>query len=205
MKKTLLILALFAGTLVHAQTSTTSTRNKPIMTLGLKGGLNLANVESDIYPNSETRKGYHVGLLAHIHLSPHIALQPEATYSTQGFKQTISSGFEIKGKLDYVNVPVLFQYMYRGFRLETGPQAGFLVNAEGKYNNDREDQLRNNLKDVDFSWDLGASYLSVLGVGVSARYNYGINNINKSISAPGVTNTELSNRVWQFSLFYQFR
>lgn len=202
MKKTLLALALSVSIGCWAQN--TNTKSKPFAQFGIKGGVNLADVKTDLYPNHDFKLDFNAGLLAHIHLSSHLAVQPEVIYSRQGFKQQQSSNRDIDVKLDYVNIPVLVQYMYRGFRLETGPQIGFLVNAKAEANTGEEYKLKSNLKQTDFSWDIGASYLSALGLGVFARYDFGISNINKNIVTAGIQNDEMNNRVWQFGLFYQF-
>lgn len=180
-------------------------KDQPFVQFGLKAGVNLANVETKLYPGNENRVAYHAGGLAHIHLTRHLALQPEVLFSSQGFKQQISSSLELKAKFDYINIPVMFQYMYRGFRLETGPQLGFLVNAKGDYSDGTEDDLKDYLKSTDFSWDFGASYLTPYGLGVHARYNLGISNINEKLTTVGITDDEINNRVWQFGVFYQFR
>jgi hypothetical protein len=56
-----------------------------------------------------------------------LALQPEAVYSSQGAKYTVN-GAEHTLSLNYINIPLQIQYMFdNGFRLQTGPQAGFLA------------------------------------------------------------------------------
>jgi hypothetical protein len=206
--KNLFLLSFILFVSLNAIGQDNPTIQRPIATpveFGLKAGVNLANIESEIYSNRNSRIGFYAGGLAHIHLNQHLALQPEIVYSSQGFNQDISSGLELDFKTDYLNIPVLVQYMNSGFRLETGPQVGFLLTAKGKFTDNRvDDDLKSSLKTTDFSWVFGTSYLSNIGLGVSARYNLGITNINENITAPGVTNTEMNHRVWQFGLFYQF-
>ena len=55
------------------------------------------------------------------------------------------------------------------------------------------------MKKTDLGWALGFSYLSTSGLGVDARYNIGLSEVFK-----GRPN-DVTNRVWQFGLFYQFR
>jgi hypothetical protein len=203
MKKTPLALALFISIGCFAQNTTT--KAKPFPQFGIKGGVNLADVKTDLYPNHDFKLDFNAGLFAHIHLSPHLALQPEVVYSRQGFKQQQTSNREIDMKLGYINIPLLVQYMNRGFRLETGPQIGFLLNGKAKASTGEENKMKDYLKQTDFSWDIGASYLSVLGLGVFGRYDFGISDVNKNITVAGIQNNEMNNRVWQFGLFYQFR
>ncbi len=159
---------------------------------GLKGGVNLANVQTNT-TNTDLRTGWHAGALAHIHLSPAFALQPEVMYSAQGAK--LSNNVQ---KINYVNVPVLGQYMFgNGFRIQSGPQIGYLVSSKAKSGH-TEVNVTDAYKKADFSWSFGAGYVSRSGLGIDARYNLGINDISKN-------NSDVRNRVWQVGLFYQFR
>jgi maltoporin len=160
---------------------------------GIKAGLNSSSVKISDGEDFDSKVGFHVGGLAHIHIARHFAVQPEIMYSTQGGKD----GDE-KLKLNYVNIPVLAQYMFdEGFRLQTGPQLGFLTTAKQKIGNVEID-IKDDLSSIDFSWVFGASYLCRQGLGIDARYNLGISNISEDNSF------EARNRVFQVGLFYQF-
>ena len=165
---------------------------------GIKGGINVANIDIENGSDPNARVGIHLGGLAHIHLSEHFALQPELMYSNQGAERSTNNA-EFKTKLHYINIPVLLQFMTgSGFRLQTGPQLGVLMGARYKVN-DIETDIDDNYETPDFSWSFGASYVTRKGLGFDARYNHGISNIN---DAPGERYT---NRVFQFGVFYQFR
>lgn len=82
-----------------------------------------------------------------------------------------------------------------GLRLQTGPQMGFLTAAQYKGAGE-EATIKSSLKDTEFSWSFGASYLSRIGLGIDARYNLGLTDISK-------TSADIKNRVWQAGLFYQ--
>lgn len=203
MKKTPLALAFLISIGCFAQNTTT--KSTPFPQFGIKGGVNFADVKTDLYPNHDFKMYFNAGLFGHIHLNSHLAVQPEIVYSRQGFKQQQTSNREIDMSLNYINIPLMVQYMYRGFRLETGPQIGFLLNGKAKASTGEEYKMKDYLKQTDFSWDIGASYLSALGVGIFGRYDFGISNINKKVAVTGTQNNEMNNRVWQFGLFYQFR
>src|SRR5215203_1026961 len=98
---------------------------------GLKAGVNISDINWKVdNTNFDNRIGFHIGALAHIHLSPQWGLQPEVQYSTEGVKQQITSG-EYTWKTDYINIPVMIQYMFdNGFRIEAGPQLGLMVNSD---------------------------------------------------------------------------
>jgi len=162
---------------------------------GIKGGVNAANFKIEPSFNSDSRIGLHLGGLAHIHVSEHFALQPELMISGQG----ASYGDDREDKFTYLNLPVLAQVMFgEGFRLQTGPQVGWLLNAQSENGNEESD-IDDNFNRGDFAWSFGGGYLSKMGLGFDVRYNLGISNISEN------NNADVKNRVWQFGLFYQFR
>jgi hypothetical protein len=161
---------------------------------GLKAGYNSSSVQISDGADFDSKSGFHIGGLAHIHISEHFAVQPELVFSLQGGEKPNN-----KLKLNYVNIPVLAQYMIGdGFRLQTGPQFGFLVSAEQKIGNIEVD-IDDTFNSFDLSWAFGASYIFSSGIGVDARYNLGLNNISDD------SDFEAKNRVFQVGLFYQFR
>ena len=160
---------------------------------GIKAGVNLSGVDITNSDDFKSKAGLHIGGLAHIHINPHFALQPELVYSMQGGKDG-----NAKLNLNYINIPLLAQYMINdGFRLQTGPQLGFLTSAKSKVG-DVETSVKNDLSSTDFSWVFGIGYLFPSGFGMDARYNHGISNISDN------STYKAKNRVFQFGLFYQF-
>ncbi len=166
--------------------------------IGIKGGLNLYDVYNDNNVDYDYKAGFHAGLLAHIHLAKHFALQPEVVYSSQGAQYNFFNT-TTRFNLDYINVPVLFQLMFgNGFRLQVGPQVGFLINAKSKNNNYSFDH-RDDLTLVDVGAAAGMSYVTKIGLGFDARYVHGLTNINQN------TIVYSSNRGFQLGLFYLFK
>jgi hypothetical protein len=165
--------------------------------IGLKAGLNVSNLSNSSGYDMGSKLGFNGGLLAHIHLNPTLALQPEVVYSGQGAKYTVN-GTEHTLNLNYINIPVQLQYMFNnGFRLQTGPQVGFLASVKDKVGDGETGYFTSqDFKTVDFSWSAGLGYLSASGLGVDGRYNFGISNINN------VGTNVLKNNVFQIGLFY---
>jgi hypothetical protein len=169
---------------------------------GLKAGLNIADISSDAGTKFNNKLGLNAGLLAHIHLSPQFALQPEVVYSAQGGKYSYNPPLggveEHELGLDYINIPLNIQYMFdNGFRLQTGPQVGFLINVKDKYNGQETEFFNSDdFNNIDLSWTAGIGYLSQTGFGIDARYNFGLSNINE------VGTSKLKNNVIQIGLFY---
>ena len=143
MKKTILFaVAIILSHLLSAQ------RNN--VEWGIKGGVNAANFKIDPSFNSDSRISLHLGGLAHIHVSEHFAVQPELMISGQG----ADYGNDREDKFTYLNLPVLAQVMFgEGFRLQTGPQVGLLLNAKSE-NGNEESEIDNNFNRGDFAWSL---------------------------------------------------
>ena len=186
MKSTIVLFGGFLlSSLLHAQPGATH--------FGLKAGLNVSSVAVSGDNNFNSKLGFYAGGLAHIHINKSWAVQPEIMYSAQGGKDG-----DQKLNLGYINIPVQLQYMFdNGFRLQTGPQLGFLTAANVKSGNIKYD-VKDGLTNADFSWSFGASYLSKSGLGADLRYNLGLTDIDKS------NPVEYKNQVLQLGLFYQF-
>jgi hypothetical protein len=184
--------------LVTAALLIAGTASAQHVNIGIKGGLNLSTIHQDNNAEISSRAGYHLGLLSHIHLANQFAMQPELVFSSQGAKYNLSGATAIH-KLNYVNVPVMFQYMFdNGFRLQAGPQVGFLLNANSNRDNSSADVI-NSYKTVDFGLGLGASYVNpATGFGVDARYNLGLRDISENSAV------RATNRGFQFGVFYLF-
>lgn len=166
--------------------------------LGVKAGLNISSLKIEDFDNTDSRLGLHAGLLAHIHLAPSWAVQPELVYSAEGGKVDFGGGSEATYKNDYVNIPVMLQYMFdNGFRLEAGPQLGLLVSSKIEDENDNEADADDVFKTTNVSLGVGLNYLSHSGFGFGGRYNHGISNIAEG-------NGDAKGRVFQISLFYMF-
>lgn len=189
MKKLILIFApIFLFSAVKAQK----------LQLGLKAGANFSNLRTDNF-DYDARVGVHGGLLAHIHLNRNWAIQPEILYSTEGAKYRGPGNLEHKEQLDFIQVPVLAQYMFAsGFRVEAGPQVGFLINAKDELAG-RTTDIDGNRKNVNFAFAIGAGYLSSIGLGVDARINLGLSNLKEN-SGP-----TLHQNVIQVGIFYQLK
>lgn len=185
MKKiSLLLLAFCVSSAVFAQTAN----------FGIKGGLNISSIDWSI--DMDSRMGVHLGVLAHIHLAPQWAIQPELLYSAEGAKQDVTGG-EVTWKNDYINIPVMVQYMFNnGFRIEAGPQLGILASTEIQDDDGNDEEADDVFKSTNVSLGLGLSYLSNSGLGVGARYNLGLSEINEGAYP------EAKGRTFQLSLFY---
>jgi hypothetical protein len=189
---------------------------------GLKGGVNLASLSAKEFtatanPSTNNKTGYHVGAFVNIPLSATTRLQPELVLSSQGSKMeesrnnaggTGSTRYNYEEDLNYINLPIMFQVQTAGgFFVETGPQFSYLIDAEQNGTSPISTTDRTNIDHIrdnfDIAWGLGVGYLSRVGLGIGARYNYGIRNIVNETGSTGDVG-ELRNRVLQIGLVYQF-
>ena len=185
---------------------------------GIKAGVNEARLSAKEFtatatPGTQFKTSYHVGAFVNVPLGGLMKLQPELVYSSQGSKMqesiTSTGGartFHYEEDLNYINLPVMLQLQTPGgFVLETGPQFSYLINAAQKGQSPISTTDKTDIKSYrdhfDLGWSAGIGYLSRVGLGVNARYNYGIRNI---VNENDVNIGELRNRVLQFSLTYQF-
>ncbi|WP_426058293.1 porin family protein [Hymenobacter sp. B1770] len=134
-----------------------STGGNSSVRFGLRGGLNLADVQGDAVKSftdltsyapegsisRQMRPGFYAGLYATLPLGPSFAIEPGITYSEKGtvlrgrvpvpaldFLNTQLTG---TARLAYIDVPVLAKvFVTPGFYLYAGPQASFLVSGKAR-------------------------------------------------------------------------
>ena len=207
----------------------TAAANAQQVVLGLKGGLNIAEILTSTNQNiylggvpqgirNLPRTDLNGGIFASVHLTKKFTLQPEVVYSGQGATGN-SQGGNIYSATEtynfhYVNVPVLLKFNSPlGLFAETGPQVGLLLSArvqESVVGNDNTSSfnVKNQFKSTDFAWVLGVGYLSTFHVGIDIRYNLGLSNFSNSstsgIMNDRVQNGSIKNSVTQIGLFYMF-
>jgi hypothetical protein len=146
---------------------------------GLKGGLNISTLstESENPAVLQSKLGLHLGMLAHFHLNKTIGFQPELVYSVEGAKQ-VYLGKDFNWNFHYLNIPMMIQYMFdNGFRIEAGPQIGFLLKSEIK-DASGSDNYTSKYKKINPSIGVGLNYLTYSGFGIGGRYNFGLTNVS---------------------------
>ncbi len=140
---------------------------------GIKAGLNISNLRGDDVAGGDVKSliGANGGLYAHIPAGTNFAVQPELLYSMEGAKAKNS---DIKTELNYVNVPVMLQYVNpSGFYAELGPQIGFLTSAKVKTGSVSSD-IKNELATINLSAGAGLGYNFTPAIGAGVRYMLGL-------------------------------
>jgi hypothetical protein len=183
MKKVLFLLVAFAS-LCTAQAQ---------FSFGVKSGINLASLSGSDATGAKMKIGFMSGGFANVKVGSMFSVQGEVNYSGQGAK--FDGG---QDNLNYVNVPVLFQYNHpSGFYAETGPQIGFLVTAKAKEDGGGTTDIKDQAKSTDVSWAIGIGFLTNFNLGFDARFNAGLTSV-----AAG--DGKLQNSVIQIGTFYSF-
>jgi len=212
-----LIGASFSVLLLLGTSQVQAQDNNPGPKIGVKGGLNLAQLYVD-QPNAEDEKmkvGYHFGVFGKIPVTNFLAIQPEVLYSNVGSKVTyggsnlenlfgIEPG-EVRFNLNYVQVPVALAVNIGPLNVHAGPYLSYLVSANVKdlKKSDLSSTDIQELKTKDFNrFDyglVGGIGFDVQNVTVSARYNYGLREIGNTGLAGNLTENS-KNSVFQISL-----
>lgn len=183
MKKVFVTAALAMFAVVNAQT------------FGLKGGLNVSSISNA--EDTKAKVGFGGGLFMNAPIAPAFSIQPELLYNMKGVK---GDGVDITLDLDYISVPVMFQYNATPqFYLEAGPEFSFLVNAKGKSQGISVD-VKDNINSFDAGIGLGLGYYFVPNFGLSARYVAGLTEVLKD----NPDSKTSANNVFTVGLAYKF-
>ncbi len=214
MKKLILGLAVTAGSLAFAQTTSSS---NPV-TFGVKGGMNVSSLsKNEGLDDQKSKIGFNAGVFANIPLAADFSIQPEVIYNDLGAKSTRKTNFagneyraDYSTNLGYIAVPVMFQYnVIPNLYLEAGPEFGFLVSAKdklktstnGNTNNSTTSTLnKDDFQTFNFGIGIGAGYYFTQNLGITARYTAGVTDIFKNNNGDAVRNN-----VFQVGLAYKFK
>jgi hypothetical protein len=174
---------------------------------GVLGGLNIANLSTDPEPSGislDNLTGFGVGGVFNFEFAGGFSIQAEPMYLQGGAQTTISEqgiNVNLKLKVDYISIPVLFAYVFQTGEnqikpyIYAGPDLGILVSAtaSGEAGGITADlDIKDSLKTIDFSALFGAGVNIPVGANtifVEGRYSLGLININNSefLSASSVT------------------
>lgn len=199
MKNTLLALALTVGVAGAAQAQSAS--------FGVKAGASLTNFTGKNTDGAKNKFGFNGGLVANFAVNDIFSVQPELLYSMKGAKaeETIG-GITLTNKvtLHYIDVPVLAHINAGGLFFELGPQIGFLASAKGSQELNGmsvTEDIKDELKTVDFGYAAGLGYQMQHGPGIGLRYNGGFSDLNKDNNN---SDYAVRNSAFQLYLTYMF-
>jgi hypothetical protein len=178
---------------------------------GIKGGVNIAKFNTDEAASGfdvHNKTSMHGGLFVNLPAGASgFAIQPELLYNGMGAKVTqtlpLTGTTRYEQDMHYLSLPVMFQWRSQpGFYIELGPQASYLLKATADMGDQGDHANKDQFDKFDISAAGGIGFTSRMGLGVGARYLYGLSNVyedNGTANGP-----ELKHRVLQVGLFYQF-
>lgn len=170
---------------------------------GVKGGLNLSSLNlEDPEASYDSRTGYHLGLFLRGKFEK-VAIQPELLLYTQNGDIKSSLFGTAQESFSYLTIPLILKfYPVGGLNLQLGPQFGFLLDGERKYDTvlgSASEDITDYYDKSDISVALGGGYDFGFGLGIDLRYNLGIKDINNAADGDRV-----QTRVFMVSLGWNF-
>jgi hypothetical protein len=149
--------------------------------LGVKAGANIFKVDGASMKDEFTF-GYNLGAFAELNFNEKFGIQPEVLWNQTNYRTGnnfsdvygIEGRNDVKGKLNYLSIPVLLNYnVAKFFTIQAGPQFGILLNQDKNlFDNGKEA-----FKKGDFSL-LGGVQLNLGGLKIGGRYVIGLADIN---------------------------
>ncbi|MBG8553106.1 porin family protein [Hymenobacter guriensis] len=188
--------------------------------IGIKGGVNAAVLDGqDINQKTDYQLSYHAGLFYVYNVVGPLSIRPELLYSVQGseFKQGKA---DYETKLQYVNLPILFDLKLSKLHLQAGPQFGLLLTAKEvgtvvtgydfstspptptSYGN-VSGQVKDKYNSKDFSLCAGLELELAAGLRIGGRFNAGLTDIADYKDISSANDARLKNRVIQAYAAFQ--
>ena len=174
--------------------------------IGLKAGLNFADVSSASSINSSSRSGFMAGIFLAPNSKSIISSRTELIYSRQGynFQNGTNTG---NVNLDYLILPQLMGINITKFvQIQLGAQMAFLLNAKadstgsGGGSSGQYGSVMNYYNKFDYGFAAGAEIHPVMGLLIGARYNISLGKLYKDIQTgqePSFSSIDAKNNVIQ--------
>jgi hypothetical protein len=174
---------------------------------GIKAGVNLAKLRAtNLGGNFNSKTSLQGGFVANIPLGGMLSFQPELLYLSSGGKNSntlLGQTITTEQDLHYISLPLMLQVKPggSGFFVEVGPQASYLIRATNEVNN-TETNNKDEFDKFDVAVNGGLGFITRVGLGLNARYSYGLSNILEDNGTD--TDTKLKNSGIQIGLVYLF-
>ena len=195
MKKLMLILLVLVASKGFSQSFTQNIFKR--LEFGIKAGTNVTNFTNANFP-TDPLIGFNAGATIAYKITNNFMVQEEFLFSTQGAKVKGGTLGDQDLKLYYMSVPFLLKYRTNGgFYLEAGTQIGIKVKEDISGIN-----TGNFAKKLDLGAAGGIGYQSKIGLGIGARYIYGISKV-ADVNLSNITN-DFKNNTIQANIFYVF-
>lgn len=194
MKRVLMLFIIFLITSWSVSAQDTDKRSSYKLKYGIKGGINIANVDESPTPKVDTKNliGITGGVFITIPIDSNFSIQPELLYSQMGATVSASAlyGGDQKLVLSYIDLPILAKYdLSKSIGLYAGPQIGYLNSAVIKSANSLSfypnNDFSSHVKKIDVRAIIGVDVYFSEVMYLSGRYQLGL--MNASSSTDGVT------------------
>ncbi|MFK5856256.1 MAG: porin family protein [Bacteroidota bacterium] len=148
---------------------------------GVIGGIAGTQVAGDTF-SGYNKAGIFFGGYVNLDVSEKSALQMELTYFQKGSRENPREKNNYQSyilRLNYIEMPLLYQYKAGRFKIEAGPSAGFLLGYYEEVDLEviSDQQGYNKPSRVTFQINLGLSYFISPNIGVGLRTNNSMLNI----------------------------
>jgi len=183
--------------------------------VGLKGGINFANITKVSSINNSTNTGFAVSLFMAPKPRGLFGFQTEIEFSRQGYNFDTNTNTG-NVNLDYIILPQLTTInLTRFVQIQIGPQVAFLLNAKASDNKTSSGSSYSNMLSYYNRFDYGVAggveIHPFKGLLIGGRYNLSIGNIYKNLenSPPGtvpsfIPSVNVKNNVVNIYLGYHF-
>ena len=180
--------------------------------IGIKAGLNFANVTKTSSINNSSQTGFHAGILLAAGKSI-VSSRTELLFSKQGYNYSSSTNTG-KVNLNYIMLQqgVCFN-ITRFFSLFGGAQTAYLINAKvdssasSSPNSPYGGQFMSLYNRMDYGVGIGAEVHPAAGLLIGVKYNISLGKIYKSVETgqpPSFSSSDLKNNVVQLSAGWIF-
>ncbi len=184
--------------------------------IGLKAGINFANVSKASSINNSSRSGFHAGLLLGTSSKKIIGSRTELIYSRQGYdyKNGNNTGTV---NLDYIMLPQFMAInITKYFQIQLGGQMAYLINAKADTSNSTGNATIDKIMDYynrfDYGFGGGIEVHPVKGLLIGARVNISLGSLYKDFTTTAGSGTppsfvpkvDVKNNLFQFFAGWKF-
>lgn len=194
MRRILFLLFLLSPLAIQAQLS-----------VGLKAGLNFANVTNTSGINTDSRTGYLIGGYIAPKAKKVLGFRSEIILSRQGYNyKTGTSSGEVN--LDYLLLPQLITINFtKRAQIHAGGQLAFLMNADVDSTGSGSGSLFDYFNRFDYGLAAGAEVSPFSGFFLGARINISLKNVREDGSGPSfLPGVDAKNNVAQLYAGWRF-
>lgn len=179
--------------------------------LGIKAGLNFAQVSKSTDINSSNKSGFHIGIFLAPPSKKILSSRTELLFSRQGYnyKSGTNTG---NVDLDYIQMGQMMSInLTKYFSLMFGAQTAYLISAQvdstNGGGNSTQNKIMNLYNRIDYGYAVGAEIHPVMGLIIGARYNVSLAKVYKDIQSfqrPSFTSADAKNNVVQLFVGWRF-